>query len=199
MRRANLLALVLFPAVLFAQERPDSEQQVITVAEVNLVNVVVLSENAKTVVIGFDLENLGEAPQSDIRYGIELTKNTDKGQFVADTFVSDETVTVAPKQTLHREIQYPIPAALSGEHELWIVGRTTGGLDLGLGNAGKVFLADFDDSVELVSDACAVKISGSDKRYELSQGIDLAKDEELILICDIRNRSSNTVTLLPFF
>ncbi|NTW14043.1 MAG: hypothetical protein HGA31_03380 [Candidatus Moranbacteria bacterium] len=194
-----LAILLSLPISSLAQENPVSEPLVTTVAEINLVNVVVLHEDAKEVVIGFDLENQGTSPQPDIRYGIELTKNTGKRSFVADTYVSDETVIVSPKQLLHREIRYPIPAAFSGEYELWVVSRTTGGLDLGLGNAGKVLLAGSDNSVEIVPDSCAVKVSGADKRYAVSQGIDLAKNEELVLICDVRNRSANPVTLSPFF
>ena len=197
----NLLPLValliLFPALTLAQTVPDPNAKPIIVANINLSGATILKETPQAITIGLDLENQGNTPQSDIRYGIEILKTTKEGQTLVDTFISPEILTLTPKQLLHKEIQYQIPTYLNGEYDVWAISKTTNGLDLGLGNAGKVNLAQKQTSLTITPDSCLLKINNEQPTYNLAQGVDLASNETLTLTCNAQNSSNAQLTIAP--
>jgi hypothetical protein len=186
------------PAVVSTNERGTPTEGVV-VANINLSDAAILSNEAGKIRVRVDIVNQGDTPQGDIRYGVELIKTTDKGQSKVDTLITDEIVSVAAKQSLHKEIAYQVPTFLSGDFDLWIIAKTTGGLMLGLTNAGKVTLTGAGDFVEIVPESCAVKVKGDDKKYTLDQGVDVAKDEKLSLVCEAQNHSGKQISVYPRF
>lgn len=192
---------MLLPGASFAQAAvPDDSSQGTVVADVNLSNASVLSNDGKTLVVSLDIENRSSSTQSDIRYGLELVRSAAKGREIADTFIAPETVSLQGDQSVRKELSYPIPSVLSGDFEVWTIARTTGGLMLGLNNAGKVTLSSSADRVTVVPGSCRLSVSGDDKTYALLRGVDVASNETLSLSCKIRNESSSSAFLLvPYF
>jgi len=166
-------------------------------ADINLSNVAILSQEKNVIKIGLDIENRSVVSQPDIRYGIELVSTTNKGQEKVDTFVADEAIAIAGKQSLHRDITYTAPTALSGTYDLWVIAKTTGGLVLGLASPGKVTFSAFGDRIAIDSASCYLSVGGG--KYTLSQGVDIAKDEDLILTCPAENASGKALSVIPFF
>lgn len=118
---------------------------------------------------------------------------------MVDNLISTEILTLAPKQLLHKEIIYPIPAYFLGEYEVWVVSKSTGGLDLGLGNAGKINLAKKQDSLAVDSERCTLKVADLSTVYNLAQGVDISKDEKLTLVCQVENPTNNQLIATPTF
>ena len=205
-RRVFLAAFALLFALSFfvsAQEPvPDLGKESVpgtVVANVNLSNTSILSQEGSKLTVGFTLENRGDTIQSDVRYGFELVKTTEKGQTIVDTLISKETLVLSPKEPLQKEVGYVIPSFFSGDYDLWIIARTTGGLMLGLGNAGKVTLAASGDYAEIVPESCILKVGGEEKPYSLYQGVDVSASEALLLSCDIKSHATTNLSLVPYF
>ena len=177
----------------------STTEQGVLVANINLSDAVILSNVQGEIRVALNIVNQGDTPQSDIRYGVELVKTTSKGQVNADTFVMSETLVVSPGESLHKEIRYTPPAFLSGDYDLWIIAETSGGLPLGLTNAGKVTLVGSGDYVEMVPESCFLSVKGSATRYTLDQGVDVAASEALVLSCSVQNHSTKEVTVTPQF
>ncbi len=200
-----LAAIVLFPVAALGQTAPNnipasapiSNVKPVIVANVNLSGATILKETPQAITVGLDLENQGDTPQSDIKYGVEILKITKEGQTTVDTLISPEIITLAPKQLLHKEIQYQVPSYLHGEYDVWAVGKTTSGLALGLGNAGKVNLSQKQDSLTIMPDSCYLKVNNAETKYNLSQGVDLAQSETLTLTCNAQNNSNSQLTVAP--
>ncbi len=186
------------PLTSFAQESSEPPtQEGAVVADVNLSNATIVRNDGKTLVVSFDIENRAAQTQPDIRYGIEIVRTTEKGQETVDAFIATETVSVPGNQSAHKEISYPIPSTLSGDFDVWIIAKTTGGLMLGLNNAGKATFSPSGDRVSIVPDSCHLKVSGDDETYALSQGVDVSKDESLSLVCTLRDESPETLVPMP--
>ncbi|MEI6650938.1 MAG: hypothetical protein WCL23_05970, partial [Candidatus Moraniibacteriota bacterium] len=197
MWRVIVFSWLLFPGTAFAAassgDVPSATSS--SLSSVNITNVAILSENPKGIRVGFDVENTGDMAQSDIRYGIEIVRTTDRGQTAVDSYVAPETVSLSSKQSSHKELTYPKPSFLSGTYDVWIVSKTSAGLNLGFSDAGKVVLDRTGDTIEIASDSCHLTVAG--KTYELLQGVDLAKDEDLSLTCSAVNASGKPLAVVP--
>lgn len=181
----------------FAQT-PTSTKTII-LADINLSNITILSQEGQNFRIAVDIVNNADETQSDIKLGVELVKKTENGQTKVATFVLEDILTVGANQTLHKEFSYQAPSALSGNYDLWVMGRMTSGLMLGLGSAGEVSLSGISEYVEIVSESCFLSVAGEDKKYTLIQGVDASNEETLALKCVVKNHFSRDITMLPSF
>jgi hypothetical protein len=170
------------------------------IVNVNLSDAKVLSQEARSIRVGFSLTNQDAKTQAlGIRFGFELVETAKTGQVVADTFVFPETIDLAPGQSVKKEAEYTVPDALTGDFSVWVIARNAGGLILGLGNAGKVTFTPQSETVGIKTESCALKVVGDAKVYDLLQGVDVTPNETLILSCQVENRSAATQTLIPSF
>ena len=189
----------LIPDRVFAQPSPSSVS--VVVANINLSNAVILSQDGNTFRIAVDFVNNGDAPQSDIKYGVELVKKQDKAQTRVDTFISDEILIIDAKKTLHKEFTYAASPLLSGgNYELWLLSRTTGGLILGIARVGEVPLeTTADGRVAISPESCYLQVKGDTEKYTLLQGVDVEKEEILSIRCSAKNNFPRSVTVSPSF
>ncbi len=201
----RILFLVLFllvPVFAFAQEGgsvPDITVEGELVANINLSNATILSQNASALTLEFTLENQGETPQFDIKYGVELMVNLDGGaQVVADSFVGRETLTLSAGQSLSKVVNYPLSGVAPGTYSVWITARTAGGVLLGLGNAGSIQILSAN-VLEIKADSCRLAVTGLEGTYMLNQGVDVASTEELVLDCVVKNHDAAPRTIVPQF
>lgn len=188
---------------LFALSSPVSAQQAppqaTLIADIGIHESTILSNDTNGLLAGFTIVNNGEKAQSDIRFGLDIIKKTDKGQVIVDSFVSDQTLTLAPGESMKQEVRYPAPAFLSGEYEIWVVSKATSGLMLGLGMAGKTTFVGTGTYVEIIPESCSLKVAGDEKVYTLYQGVDISKDEDILFSCTLENHSSTTTIIIPYF
>lgn len=206
----TLASALAFPAFAFAQtpatvstpaqaSQASTTQKGVVVANINLSDAILLSQKPGEIRVALNIVNQGSTSQGDIRYGVELVKNTDKGQVKVDTFVASDTLAVAAGQSLHKEITYTPPIFLSGDYDLWIIARTSGGLMLGLTKVGKVTLKGTGDYIEVIPSSCSLSVKGDPKHYTLDQGVEVARGDELSLSCTMQSHAARSLSVTPSF
>lgn len=206
----SLLLFVLFlPLVSFAQGEEDFltddllevHDQVVVVAEVSVQNVQIVSQNETDIRVAFELSNIGQKPQSDIKYGVQLVEKTDAGNFTVDTHVFEDLVTLDALESVAMEVAYTAPMQLSGVYEVWVVSKLTSGMMLGLGKAGEVSLIGQGHFVSIDQYNCRLRVSGDAGVYYLGQGVDVTAQEVLTLTCPVMfdSVSGGTIEVVPSY
>jgi hypothetical protein len=188
------LMVLLFPFLTLSNSPPPLEQPI---ANINLSEAAVVGQSAKNFDVSFVLENQGSSQQFDIRYGVELVRQSTGGaQAAMDAFIAPEVLTLAPQEKKEKQIKYDTAGIASGEYQVWVTARTTGGVVLGLGRAGNVTIQN-SDVVEIKADTCTVKVGNGGGTYSLKAGVDVGMEEDLVLTCAIKNHSFETMTVSP--
>lgn len=175
------------------QSSDESSFTSVVVANINLSDAVVLSQEGASIITSVTIANQGSTPQGDIRYGVELLRSIGQEQETVDAFIADETVSLAARQSVRKEITYEVPAFLSGDYEVWIFSKTTGGLLLGFAKAGNVTLSGSGDRLEI--GRCFLSVAGDSAEYSLDNGVGIGEDEPLSLSCMMRNLSSKDISV----
>lgn len=189
----------LMPLAVSAQETP-SPAPAMVIANINISEAKILSQTPDGILrVISTITNNGTETQSDIRLGLDIVKKTDAGQAIVDSFVSDQALSLAPGESLQQEIRYPAQSFLSGEYEVWVIGKTTGGLMLGLSMAGNLTFASTSASVEIVPESCVLQVAGDEKSYSLSQGVDVTSEETLAFSCAVENHADTPREITPSF
>lgn len=196
-----LFGVFLFPSVAMAQDVVPigSVEDAVVVADINISDATIVSRDADSLVVGFDVVNRGDVPQGDIRYGLEILRTKADGRAIVDSAIAAETLSIAAKASEHREVSYRIPTFLDGDYDIWAVSRTGSGMMLGLAKAGTVSLTATEGSVVIDNASCRLVIEGVDGTYALRQGVDIASGEALTLVCTVENRWQNPVAVTPHF
>lgn len=184
------MLVVAMPFVAMAQGEGGGAEAV-AMAEINVSDTALTVSDTEAKVT-FTIKNIGSVPQSDIRYGADLIKETDNGQFVYDAVVKADTVSLNPDAAVVKFVDYPLSNITPGTYSLWVSARTTGGALLGLANAGTVTVGQ-NQSVNFVVDSCELAISGDDAKYYPEQGVDIKSGESMDLNCFIKNSGANDV------
>ena len=195
------VALLLLPAWVSAQENasPSVVTEGIAVANINLSDATILSQNAEKLTLEFTLTNQGDTPQFDIRYGVEMVKELEGGgQAVADGIVGRETLALSAGQSLTKVVDYPLSGVAPGTYSVWVTARTVGGVMLGLGSAGSVMI-NYADVVEIKADTCFLSVTGTEEKYSLFQGVDVDSAESLMLNCTLKNHGLGDKNIVPVF
>ncbi len=174
-------------------------QQAVVIANVNVYQPTIVSQENGVLTVGFDIANNADVAQGDINYGLDIIKATANGQTIVDSSVSSEVLSLAAQTTVHKEIAYTIPENLSGEYEVWVVSRTTSGMMLGLGRAGKAIFISNAPYVDILAETCLITVSGETTTYSLYQGVDVAPEETLNFSCTLESHFDTDITVTPAF
>jgi hypothetical protein len=197
---AILMALSFFGAsYASAQENAPGDSSLITLATVNIYKAKVVSQKDNNLAIAFDISN-GEGIQPGVRYSVVLVSGEGNNQTVSDEKVYAEKLVLGSNETVHKEIAYTAPGYLKGDFNVWVLSDNDKGLPLTQGLAGKITLNGSGQFVNILPSSCFLKIEGEiNKKYTLTQGVDVAPAENLILVCNVQNNFSNLVTATPNF
>ena len=107
-------------------------------ADVSIYEAQILGQENNTLSVTFQLANNSDFAELDIHYGIELISQVDGTRVAADSYIVPETLVLAGHTSKNIILNYPIPAYLNGQYEVWVLSKTSGGLSLGVANAGFV-------------------------------------------------------------
>ena len=184
------IPFMLLPAVASAQA--------VVVATVNIYDAKIASQAGNDIQITFDLSNRTQV-QPDVRYSVQLIKQDNGQQIQVDEKIYDENLTLNENQTIKKEITYTAPRYLSGEFQVWLTAKNQNGLTLALANPGEITLTGNGQYVEV--SGCYLKVAGEagDKKYTLTQGVDIKSSEKLLAYCDVTNHLAGATTLTPHF
>ncbi|MDP1884786.1 MAG: hypothetical protein Q8L10_05515, partial [Candidatus Moranbacteria bacterium] len=189
MSKTKLLPIVIFALILGgifscsvsrAQEAmPESVSlgEIVAVAEVNIFDAKIVSQEENKIRISFDLAN-GESVQPEVKYAVRLIRSSETEQVVVDEKIYEEVLDLKNGETLKKEIEYSAPAYLEGTFQLWLMAQNQSGLDLSLSNAGEISLMGNNRYIEIIPESCYLKVEGEaeDVRYSLFQGVDIKSE-----------------------
>lgn len=184
-----------------AVEKTVPNEEIKGTLDMGIFNVKILSQEGNNFKISFDVVN-NDVPQAGLKYVLKLVKETDdKGQFLIDSYSPDEVFSVGSKSSLTKEFNYTAPA-VSGKYKIFVFLTNESGGSLGLNFAGEVSLSSKEGSLEILTDSCYLtipseKIVKQQNKYTLLQGIDISKDENLKLNCEVNNPSKSSVDATP--
>lgn len=174
----------------------DAERIVIATAHATEASI---ERKNNTELVTFTVLN-GEIPEPSFRYGIALYREGPDGAVLADRYLADERIALAPESSTKRTIAYIPPSGLSGSFRVMVEGWNAAGVPLTESFAGTIALSG-GAGVSVIPGSCSLTVSGENtgRQYHLREGVDIGEDEELILSCAIANGFSAPVSVVPTF
>ncbi|HRY82597.1 MAG TPA: hypothetical protein P5232_02770 [Candidatus Moranbacteria bacterium] len=185
----------------------SSEAETIPVADVNISNVKVISQNKNSLRASFKLTNDDSVVQPGINYSFELTReNKDKTNSIIDFKAFSDSITLLPKQSITKEIEYIAPSNLAGNFQLWIKAKSPSGLLYAFEKVGDLKLSQSVAMVFIDPVSCFLQTKNGEgkfsEKFSLSQNIQniiLENDDALLLNCTVQNQAKEKITLIPVF
>lgn len=176
------------------------QQSTTVLATVNIQDAKIVSKDGNAFHISFNLSNR-VGIQAGVKYGVQLVSGTKDAQIIADEKVYQETLTLEEHSTVAKEIVYTAPQNLSGAYTLYLVSRNGSSFPLAFAFAGKVILSVTAKGLTINSSSCFLQVEGEkgSPHYTLRQGVDIAQNENLLLVCAATNGTSEALTAVPFF
>jgi len=192
----------------------DSKESPITVADVSLDNIKIISQNTNRFKVSFDVVNNSSQVQPSIKYGVFLVLENDilkyselmplyKAEYTVDQKIYSEEITLDGNSRINRTIEYIAPSYLVGEYLLFAEAYISSGLPLGTqGVNDPIILKGSNQFLEIVPSSCHLTIEGGDvdREYNIAEGISIdPQKEKLIGICKVINHFHKKIKAVPTF
>ncbi|MDH4330485.1 MAG: hypothetical protein OEV93_02940 [Candidatus Moranbacteria bacterium] len=173
----------------------SDEVNLILIAEVNIRNAKLVSQDGNKFKISFDLTN-DRKVQPQVRYSVMLLE---KGSVSGNEYVEtvdestySETLSLGEFDSIHREIEYVAPDYLSGDYQIYLNSENDRGMQYAVALVDDVKLVASNDSYVSVSD-CLVD-AGDGKLYSVKQGVDVDRAEKIKVTCSLKNNASSQLS-----
>ena len=199
-----LFSLSFLVTPVFAAEtpvvNPTGQGQSVLLAKVNIRDIKILLQEKNYLEMSFSLSN-EMGVQNGVKYGVQLVEQTDKGSFVVDEKVYDESLTLAENSTVTKKISYVAPAILNGTYKIFLVSKNESGFSFAYNYAGILKLSGSVKGVEISPESCTVSIIGdkTNTQYKLGQQVNILPTQDLNLVCTAVNGFDKTVESTPVF
>ncbi len=202
-----VFALAFFVAPARAEEVAPADSAVqekpILISTVNIYNAKIAKydQEKSELKIFFDIYNREKA-QPQIMYAIQLIKEENGKQYLADEKLYDKMISLSENQASSESIIYSVPGYLSGKYKVFVKNINTKGMDLAVAYVGEADLkAKATQYLEMLNNSCYITVEGekSGAKYTLRQGVDIADNEKLIGHCEIINHYQTAVDFTPSF
>lgn len=174
----------------FAQNETNSNSSDIDedliIASVDFEEGVIEDVSANNIKISFNVINNHTKVLADMVYAVQIigTKEGAVNKVMYEYVYNDDHLTISPKNTIRKTANVPIPGYLDGSFKLRLIGRTVDGITLENYIVGEVQLTKTVDEY-INNRGCFAYVN--DEQFRIEQGVDIAKDETIILKCDISN------------
>lgn len=171
----------------------------ILIADVNIRNAKIISQNNNVFKITFDLSN-GQGLQTGVKYGITLvSSDVNKAQTKVDEIIYDESLTLYENKTINKEITYTAPSSLNGVYTLFLISKNENDFPFSTAYLGEARLNTTWKGVGIVTPSCFLGVIGEKGNlvYKLDKVIDISKEETLSLTCVAKNISNSEIKVNP--
>ncbi|MDD5464059.1 MAG: hypothetical protein PHP62_02840 [Candidatus Moranbacteria bacterium] len=178
---------------------PEQEGlQIVTVATVDVQDATIKWQKGNEFRILFNLSNKAGI-QPAIIYAINLMRTDSDGKMIQiDQRVYDDVISLGENDSSLQAINYSAPKYLSGKFQLMIEARNPDGLMLGITPAGgEVTLAGNGEYLDVDPVRCYLNVNN--ERFEIWQGVDVSKEEVLVMHCEIESKFKSIQTITPVF
>lgn len=197
----SLLVVATFVVVpkVFAETTPADNTKTIVLAEINVQDAKIVSQEGNTVNVSFNISN-HEGAQSGIKYGIKVVKTDGKTARVVDEYVYPEVLSVGENLVLPKNVSYTAPAGVDGVMDIYVQARNYSGLPLGTTKAGTVTFEKQVKTIEILPETCSTSIERAKPLTGSNDnGIKISKDDKIILSCTVKNNLEEEITTTPLF
>jgi hypothetical protein len=195
-----IFTLFIFSHKIFAAESTvkPSLSPVIMLADVNIRDVNIISQNENIFKISFSVSN-GKGIQSGVKYGVKLVSYTTKGQIIVDEKIYPESLTLYENISIQKELTYIAPQTLSGKYSLYLTSRNEGGFPFSTAFVKEINFIDNQKGLEILPESCSLYVVGEkgSPAYKLNQIVDIDSTETLSLTCSAVNNSKNEIISIP--
>ena len=184
--------------VLAENEKPEATTNKVTLAQVNIQDVKIISQKENTLEISFNLNNRDGA-QSGVRYGVKLIESVGGRLKTVEEYVYPEVLSLAENTTTEKTISYTPSFSIKGEYEVVVSARNYSGLLLGAFNLGKVVFTEQPKTIEIISETCSTSIERANKSAvdKNTQTILVSAGDKISLSCIVKNNLSEQVSVTP--
>jgi hypothetical protein len=178
-------------------KKPPIENQTNTITDITIKNAKIILQKDNILNLSFDIVN-GQGAQSGLKYGASISN---KDGITIDEYAYQESFNISENTTLKKEIVYNAPNHLDGEYTLILRIYNSNGKLLGISNFIKVPLTPSLNSVKIMGESCylSVQDEDGDKKYILTQGVDIKPTEKIILNCTVINPLNKDITVTPVY
>lgn len=170
----------------------------VLLADVDLINSKIVSQNNNTIKISFDLMN-GVGVQSGVKYGVKITDLN----YTIDEKIYPESLTLNSHSTISKSITYDAPATIkAGSYDISLSVFNENGFPFGIASLGKIELKNTSEGLIIDSPSCFLQVVGEkdEPHYDLIKRIiDISKDETLRLTCNATNNTDKEILVSPVF
>ncbi|MBD3238365.1 MAG: hypothetical protein GF332_01860 [Candidatus Moranbacteria bacterium] len=167
------------------------------VSTININDARIVSQKGNIFRVAFTLTNR-ENVQPDVRYSLNLSKSGDIYDFV-DSYTYPGTLNIGENESKTKQVTFTAPSFLRGAYDLYIEVKNKEGLTLARHKIDTLNLNGSGDYVEINPRDCVLKVEGDENTYNLLQGVDVSKQENLFLQCNVKNNGNITMEVVPDF
>lgn len=199
MKYVLFFALILQLAVgvsAHAQSGDPSVRNTSLLADVSLTGASLVQEG-RSANVSFTLTN-NTGVQPGVKYAVILARENEAVQTIEDVFVSAEELTLAPAQSVTRNIVYTAPQAFGGTYTVYVQSANEAGFVFGMARAGTLTLPEATAKLSLESGSCYVTAVDT-KKYTSNELVPLKDAETLTSHCVLKNTTAEALTITPRF
>jgi len=172
----------------------------VLLAKVNIRDAKIISQENNNFKLSFSISN-ESGVQNGVKYGVQLVEQSDKGQFILDEKVYDESLTLAENSTITKEISYSASSILSGKYKLFLVSKNQSGFPFGVAFLGDIKIPNLIEGVQVSPESCTISVVGdkSNTQYKIGQQASILPNQNLDIVCTAVNGSDKTIESTPSF
>ncbi len=190
----SMISLLFPTTIALAEEQVNIWwENFVVVIDVNIRNSSIINQDNNKLDIWFELSNWKWA-QSDIKYSARLVKE-DENKKRSNVYqkIYDDKVTLSENSKIQKNISLEVPDYLDGEYELWLIAENKEGMPLSSNIVWKIKVESTNNEYIDISN-CYLTIKWLPQKYSLWQWVDIAKDEDLIMICEAESYYTTAVS-----
>jgi hypothetical protein len=199
-----IIGLLIFSSLFVGKvsaemDKQEAETKPIVLAQINVQDIKIISQEENTLNISFNINNR-EGAQTGVKYGVRVTTQVDNKQKIVDEYVYDEELSVGENITIEKNIVYTAPAGLEGKYNIYVSVKNYSGLPLGSSKAGEVTFLAKPKMVEIIEETCTSTISGEKKlTSSVSSIMTITKNDRITYSCVVKNNIKETIQVIPVF
>ena len=165
----------------------DDVRESEVVAKVRIDDVKIVSRSDDGVQVSFAVDNDGSDVQTDVRYFVEAFQKTSEIGSLAWRQTFDEPFVIEPGRRVVREFRYRLPDTLDGVYSIRVSVGTSGGFAYDWSEVGTIRTEARDGAIVVDHGSCFVTVDNGPSRFETGRGVDVGREETLMLHCQVIN------------
>ncbi len=190
---SGILLFATASAIASSDKIIGSNDKIKIISGVNIPEANLLPGENNDYVINITIRNEGDKIESSLNYGVILYQPKENGGKAVDEVYANESFSLAPGETVIKQITYTPPHAFKGNYTIGASVVNTSGLLLAPASVGAITLENTGGALYIDTAKCAVKIVGVEESYTLTHGIDIASAESIYAECPVENQSANDI------